>query len=144
MLAEVARHADHLLSQRDHPLQMRIAHIHACFLNMLFRDLAAVTAPDRARERTGHIVGKPHHLAHFADRHAGAIVNHRRCETSTVAAIFLVDVLDHLFAPFVLEIDVDIGRLFSFFRDETVEQQLMFRRIDRGYLQAVTNCRVRR
>ena len=30
-----------------------------------------------------------------------------------VAAIGLVDVLDHLLAPLVLEVDVDVGRLVA-------------------------------
>jgi hypothetical protein len=29
--------------------------------------------------------------------------------TGTVAAVFCVDVLDHLLAPLMLEIDVDVG-----------------------------------
>ena len=35
-----------------------------------------------------------------------------------VAAVAFVDVLDHLFAPLMLEIDIDIGRFVAGFRDE--------------------------
>ena len=41
-----------------------------------------------------------------------------------VAAVFLVDVLDHLLAPLVLEIDVDVGRLVALLGDEALEQQV--------------------
>ena len=41
-----------------------------------------------------------------------------------VAAVFLVDVLDHLLAPLVLEIDVDVGRLVALGADEALEQQV--------------------
>jgi hypothetical protein len=41
-----------------------------------------------------------------------------------------VDILHHLFAPLMLEIDVDVWRLVAFGRDETFEQKIMLRRID--------------
>jgi len=40
-----------------------------------------------------------------------------RC--GAVPAVFLVDVLDHLFAALVLEIDVDVGRLVRSAHDES-------------------------
>ena len=49
-----------------------------------------------------------------------------------VVAVGLVDPLDHLLAPLVLEIDVDVGRLAALVRDEAFEQQLVLDRIDRG------------
>ena len=36
-----------------------------------------------------------------------------RADGGALAAIALVDVLDHLFAPLMLEIDVDVGRLVA-------------------------------
>ena len=57
------------------------------------------------------VFAQPHHLADFADRRARAVVDHGRGDPGAVAAIFLVDVLDHFLAPLVLEIDVDVGRL---------------------------------
>ncbi len=38
-------------------------------------------------------------------------MDHGRGDPGAVAAVFLVDVLDHLLAPLMLEIDVDVGRL---------------------------------
>jgi hypothetical protein len=48
-------------------------------------------------------------------------------------------VLDHLLAPLMLEIDVDIGRLLALLRNEALEQQLVDRRVDRGDAQALTD-----
>jgi hypothetical protein len=40
--------------------------------------------------------------------------------------------LHDFFAPLVLEIDIDIGRLFALGRDEALEDQIMFGRINLG------------
>ena len=40
-------------------------------------------------------------------------MDHRRGDPGAVAAVFLVDVLDHFLAPLMLEIDVDVGRLLA-------------------------------
>ena len=59
-----------------------------------------------------------------------------------VAAVGAVDPLDHLLAPLVLEIDVDVGRLVALGRDEALEQQVDARRVDRGDAQDVADGRV--
>ena len=41
-----------------------------------------------------------------------------------LAAVFVEDVLDHLLAPLVLEIDVDVGRLAALRRDEALEEEV--------------------
>ena len=47
-----------------------------------------------------------------------------RADRRAIAPVALVDVLDHLLAPLVLEIDVDIGRLAAVLGNEAGEQQL--------------------
>ena len=37
---------------------------------------------------------------------------------------FVVDILDHLLAPLVLEIDVDVGRLVALVGEEALEQDV--------------------
>ena len=54
----------------------------------------------------------------------------------------LVDVLDHLLAPLVLEVDVDVGRLVALDADEALEQQVRAARVDLGDVQAVADERV--
>jgi hypothetical protein len=47
--------------------------------------------------------------------------------------------LNDFLAPFVLEIDVDVGRLVSLPRDETLEQHFHAGRIDLGDAQAIAD-----
>jgi hypothetical protein len=58
-----------------------------------------------------------------AQRALGAVGDQRRGQRRPLAAVFGVDVLDHLLAPLVLEIDVDVRRLAALLRDEALEQQ---------------------
>ena len=55
MLAQMARHADHLLGQFEHTPQMRVAQIHARFLDMRLANAAPVRAPDGLSERSCNI-----------------------------------------------------------------------------------------
>ena len=144
MLREMPRHSDHLLGQGKHAAKVRIGQLHADLLDMRLANLAAMPAPNGARQSAGDIFGKPHRLTHFADRHARAVMDDSRGQASTVAAIFRVNILDHLLAPLMLEINVDIGRLLALFRDEAVEQELMLGRINAGDLKAVTHRRIGR
>ena len=50
-----------------------------------------------------------------------------------------IDVLDHLLAPLVLEIDVDVGRLVALRRDEALEQEVDAVGVDRGDAEAVAD-----
>ena len=145
MLAEVARHADHLLGQLEHAAQMRIGKVEAGFvLDMAFVDRAAPSAPDGARQHGGNVLGQAHRLAHLANRHARAIVDHRSAQAGPMAAVFAVEILDHLLAPLMLEIDIDVGRLLAVFGDETVEQELVLFRIDAGDAEAIADGRIGR
>ena len=67
----------------------------------------------------------------IGDDHAG--------HGGTIAAIFVVEILQNLLPPFVLEIDVDIGRLAACGTDETLEQHIDPIRIDGGDAQAITD-----
>ena len=78
-------------------------------------------------------------LAHFADRRTSAIGNHRRRDSGPLAPVLLIDVLDYFFAPFVLEIDVDVGRLVALAGDEALEQHVHARRVHLGDAEAVTD-----
>ena len=58
-----------------------------------------------------------------------------------MAAVAAVDVLDHLLAPLVLEIDVDVRRLAALGGDEALEQEIDARGIDLGDAEAVADRR---
>ena len=65
-------------------------------------------------------------------------------DRGAVAAIAAVDILHHLLAPRMLEIDVDVGRLQPLLGDEALEQQIDLGRIDRGDAEHVADGRIRR
>jgi hypothetical protein len=52
-------------------------------------------------------------------------MDHGRGDAGAVAAVALIDILDHLLAPLMLEIDIDVGRLVAFFRKEAREEQIV-------------------
>src|SRR5206468_570952 len=78
------------------------------------------------------------------DRRAGAVGDDGRGDAGALAAVTLIDVLDHFLAPLMLEVDVDIGRLAAVGGDEALEQQVGALRIDLGDAQAETHGGVRR
>jgi hypothetical protein len=50
-------------------------------------------------------------------------MDHRRGQAGALAAIALIDPLDHLLAAFVFEIHVDIRRFAALLGDEALEDQ---------------------
>ena len=109
-----------------------------------FRDALHRPAPQRARQRADGVAREPEHLADLADGAAAAIADDGRRKAGMVAAIGAVDVLDHLLAAFVLEIDVDVGRLVALIRDEALEQKVGLHGVDVGDAEAIADHRVRR
>ena len=71
-------------------------------------------------------------------------MDHRGAQPGAVAAVFLVDVLDHLLAPLVLEIDIDIRGFIAIFGNEALEQQGVLDRVDRGDSQTKAHRRIGR
>ena len=96
----------------------------------------SLIAPDGLGQRRRHVRRQPQRLADLADRAARAIVDDGRADRGAIAPVALVNILDHLLAPLVLEIDVDVGRLAAVLRNEAGEQKLGLVRIDRGDAEA--------
>ena len=57
---------------------------------------------------------------------------------------FVVDVLDHLLAPLVLDVEVDVGRAVTLGREEPLEQQAERDRVGLGDAERVADRAVRR
>ncbi|MNK94863.1 hypothetical protein D3C87_1150820 [compost metagenome] len=55
------------------------------------------------------------------------------------APVLLVDVLDDLLAPRVFDVEIDVGRLGPFFRDEALEEQPHAHRVDGGDAETVAD-----
>ena len=106
----------------------------------------AATVPPR--ERAGEAVDlariESECLARVAHRALGAIGDDGGGDRGAVAAVLRVEVLDHLLAPLVLEVDVDVRRLVPLLRDEALEQHRQACRIDLGDAERVAHRRVRR
>ncbi len=73
-----------------------------------------------------------HGGADLAHRPLAAIVDDGGAYPGAVAAVALVDVLDHLLSALVLEVDVDVGRFVAGLRDEALEDHGADLRRDRG------------
>ena len=85
-------------------------------------------APDETRQRAGHVLRHAQHLSDLAHGAAGAIGADDRGQRRALAAVGVVDPLDHFLAAVMLEIHVDIGRLVALLGDEALEQKLAIRR----------------
>ena len=90
---------------------------------------SAATVSSREAER----------LADLAHRRAAAIGDHGGGDAGAVAAVAAIDILDHLLAPLMLEIDVDVGRLLPLRRDEALEQEVDLGRVHIGDGEAVAD-----
>ena len=115
--------ADELVGELDGLADRRICGIEPGLADVIVGQAVAI-APHRLGERGGHVRREAQGLADFADRAARAVMDDGGADRGAVAAVALIDVLDDLLAPLMLEIDVDIGRLVALPRDEAREQQL--------------------
>src|SRR6185503_12944361 len=136
VLGEMPREAQQLAGQSDGLADLRIGRVQPRLANVLVGDLAVALAPDQAGETRGDVLLEAHGLADLADGHARAIVNDGCTDGGTLAAVAAVEILDHLLAPLVLEVDVDIGRLAPVGRDEALEQQVDLDGVDAGDAEA--------
>ena len=125
MLREMTGKADQLVGKVDGLADRWIEGIEAGRANVLVRQAVAI-APDGFRQRRGDVFGQPHDLADFADGAAGPIMHDGRADRRAVAPVTPIDVLDHLLAPLVLEIDIDIGRLAAVLGNKRAKSSLVF------------------
>ena len=108
---------------------------------MIFRP---VPPRHRARELVDLVERQSERLADVAQRALRPVRVQRRRQRRAVPAVLRVDVLHHLFAPLVLEVDVDVRRLVALLADEALEQHRHARRVDLGDAEAVADRRVGR
>ena len=88
-------------------------------------------------------LGQSERLADLPHRGPAAVAHDVRHHGGAVAAVLPVDVLDHLLAAVVHDVEIDVGRLVPLARQEALEQQLHPRRVDGRDPQAVADHRVR-
>ncbi len=96
-------------------------------------DLAGrVAAPHELGQAVDLIGCEAECLAHVANGRAGPVADDLADHAGPVATVALVDVLDDLLAPLVLEVDVDVGRLAPLRGEEALEEQPHANRVDGG------------
>src|ERR1700719_1609473 len=139
MLREMPRKADQLRGEVEREAQGAVSGVEPGLAHPLIGDRVVAPAPHDAGERSDDIDAETQDLADLADRRARAVADYGGGETGAVAAVFFVDVLDHFFAPLVLEIDIDVGRLVARGADEALEQHIDAGRVDRGDAEAVAD-----
>jgi hypothetical protein len=144
VLGEMARKGLNLHGARAHLLHARAVYIDAGARQLGGAHGAAAHAPDRGGERADCVFRQSEGLADLADGGTAAIGDDGRGDAGMVASIVLVNVLDHLFAPLVLEIHIDVGRLAAIRGDKAFEQEVAIARVDVGDAQAVTDRRIGR
>ena len=139
MLREMAGEADQLGRERNGPAQQRISGVEPGLAQAPLGTALPVHVPQRAGEGCGGVLREPHGLAHVPRRAPPPVGDDGGGEACALATVAAVDVLDHLLAPLVLEVHVDIGGLAALARDEALEQQVDLRRVDGGDPQAVAD-----
>jgi hypothetical protein len=82
---------------------------------------------------------EPEHLAHLSQGRFAAIADHLAHHRRAVTAIAPIDFLNDLLSTFVLEVDVDVGRLAPLVREEALEEERRSRRVDRRDAETITN-----
>ena len=144
VLRQVAREAHQLVGHRDEPNDRRIGGLEAGLANALVPHLAAVPPREHAGEPIDLREIEPERLADVAHRALRPVGDEGCRQRRAVAAVLGVDVLHHLLAPLVLEVDVDVGRLVALAADEALEQHRHPRRVDFGDAERIADRRVRR
>ena len=142
MLRKMARERDQLRRQLHPEPDDRRLGIEAALAQPLGRDAAAVEPVLALRHRLDPLQVQPQRAADVAQRRAGPVADDDRGERGAVPAVLPVDVLDHLLAPLVLEVDVDVGRLVALDADEAAEEERRAARVDLGDEEAVADERV--
>jgi hypothetical protein len=136
VLGQVAWELEQLVGQGHRAADLQVLGIEARLEHVFVGQVVAPAAPDGVGERGGDVLRQPHGLAHVADGAARAVVDHGGADGRLLPPIAAVDVLHHLLAPLVLEIDVDVGRLVPVGRQKALEQHLVVGRVHRRDPQA--------
>ena len=134
---------DQLLSQFQRRAQSPVLKVEVQLLRTLFADTVFRPSPELRGQGAGDILGQPHRLADLAYGTARTIADHRRADRGPIAAVSLIDPLDDLFAPLVLEIHVDIRRFPALGGDKTLEEQARAHGVDGGDAEHVAHGAVR-
>ena len=113
-----------LLDQPAHKRDPPVARVDADGAKRLVIGAGCFASPRLSRQRRLNIAAEAEYLGHLAKRAARAVGDHRRGQSGTGPAVSGINMLNHLLAALMLEINIDIGRLAARLADKTLEQRL--------------------
>ena len=142
MLRQMARELDQFGGKLDGAADHAVLRIETRLFDLDVADARAPAPPHSICERSGDIFGQTERLADIANGTARTIMNNSRHNRRPVTAIAAINILHHLFAARMLEIDIDIGRLKPLFRNEAFKQHIRLGGIHRCNAEHVANRRV--
>ena len=114
----MARKSDQLMSELDDLRNHRVVRVEAGLREQLRADAAAVPPRHALGQPVDLVERKAQRLAQVAQGAAWPIGVQRGSQRRAVPAVFRVDILHHLFAPLMFEIDVDVRRLVALAADK--------------------------
>ena len=117
------RKAHQFAGQRNESRDQRIFGIETGFANASRIDCTTVPPREDAGEAIDLREIETERLADVAYRALRPIGDERRGQRRAIATVLLIDVLHHLFAALMLEVDVDVRRLVALARNEALEQR---------------------
>ncbi len=138
VLGEVAGEADELGGEPEHEADGGVGGVETGFTHALGVGRAAPVVHVLG-EGVHAVEAEAHRLADVAHGAAGAVGDDLGGERGPLAPVGFVDVLDHLLAALVLEVDVDVGRLPALAADEAGEEQAEAGGVHLGDAQAVAD-----
>ena len=132
VLGQVPRRVEQLARDREHASQHRTVGVEAALAQAFVQRLFAIPPGEHAGQLVELVGGQAQCPGHVAHRALAAVADHRCCQRGALAAVLAVEVLDHLLAPLVLEVHVNVRRLVALLRDEALEQHAHPRRVHLG------------
>src|SRR5271165_338650 len=119
MLRHMPRKPNQRARQIHRQAQPAVLQVEVQCRGVFLGDAFLAPTPDLRSKGAGHILGQTQCFADVAYCTAAAIAYDGGAERGTMAAISMVDPLDHFLAPLVFEIHVYIGWFAAFGTDET-------------------------
>ena len=124
MLAEVAGEADELADECREPRAGVARGVEPSIVEPSRQVLEMIAHVDDARDRVDTVEREAEHLGQIANGRPQPIRDHLGRHRGPGPAIGFVDVLQHLLATVVLEVDVDVGGLPPFTAHEPLEEHV--------------------
>ncbi len=143
VLAKVTRKSKQFARQRHHQSYSAVGGVQSRFSNLFIQRRAAGPALQALGERVHRVKAQSHCLAYVPHCGTTAIADDFRRHARALAAIFLIEILDHFLAAFMLIVNVDVGWLVAGGTDESLKEHVNPVGINGGDAQAIADGGIR-